>query len=81
VTPIEAVHQLGWRVEGEYIILEGEGNAPGTLIFMEDFLRIVNLVTPQWRPAEWQQDTEILRKYARDDEGNVYAIDLPPLPG
>jgi hypothetical protein len=33
-----------------------------------------------WIKGEWQQDETILRKYAHDGKGNVYYIDLPPLP-
>ena len=36
--------------------------------------------TMQWVRGEWQQDMTVLRKYAHDFKGNVYYIDLPPLP-
>jgi hypothetical protein len=36
--------------------------------------------TLTWVKSEWRQDETILRKYAHDGNGNVYYIDLPPLP-
>lgn len=80
MSPIEAIHQLGWRVEGAWIIIDGDGSESGQSLSLDDFERIVQLVTPQWRPGEWQQDLTVLRKYAVDEDGKVWIMDLPPLP-